>query len=290
MALPAHAQDPGTLNPEPLPPLPNPNSPTTPAKELFGRKTTPLPGPPRSIGSYADGCLAGAVALPISGPTWQVMRVSRNRYWGNPSLVAFIKRLGDEAKKVGWNGLLVGDMSQPRGGPMFTGHSSHQIGIDVDIWFTPMPDHELSPEEREYEMALNMVAKNRPEVDPEVWTHERTAVVRAAAQDPVVTRIFVNPAIKKAMCRRPDRIGLGWPRCDHGGDTTNIFTSESPVLPTARNASRSRQWPWVTDAATSSTPGSKESIVHPPETSTKSKHNFTLAAMPKECRSVLKAP
>ena len=25
---------------------------------------TPLPGPPRSIGSYADGCLAGAVALP----------------------------------------------------------------------------------------------------------------------------------------------------------------------------------------------------------------------------------
>ena len=70
---------PGTLNPEPLPPLANPNAPNLPAKELFARKSTPLPGPPRAIGSYADGCLAGAVALPITGPTWQVMRLSRDR-------------------------------------------------------------------------------------------------------------------------------------------------------------------------------------------------------------------
>ena len=129
------------------------------------------------------------------------MRKSRNRYWGNPSLVAFIERLADNAKRVGWKGLLIGDMSQPRGGPMLSGHSSHQIGLDVDIWFTPVPDHELSPEQREFDMALNMVAKDRRDVDPDVWTHERTEVVRAAAQDPAVTRIFVNPAIKKAMCR-----------------------------------------------------------------------------------------
>ena len=43
---------------------------------------------------------------------------------------------------------------------MLNGHSSHQIGLDVDIWFTPMPDHELSPEEREFNMAFNMVAKD----------------------------------------------------------------------------------------------------------------------------------
>ena len=83
---------------------------------MFARKTTPLSGPARSIGSYADDCLAGAVALPIKGPTWQVMRVSRDRYWGNPSLVAFIERLPDRGKTIGWNGLLIGDMSQPRGG------------------------------------------------------------------------------------------------------------------------------------------------------------------------------
>ena len=83
---------------------------------------------------------------------------------------------------------------------MLNGHSSYQIGLDVDIWFTPMPDHELSSEEREFNMALNMVAKDRPAIDSKVWTYERTALVRAAAQDPVVTRVFVNPAIKKAMC------------------------------------------------------------------------------------------
>jgi penicillin-insensitive murein DD-endopeptidase len=287
---PVEAQDPGMLNPEPLPPLANPNSPTTPARELFARKTTPLPGPPRSIGSYADGCLAGAVALPIKGPTWQVMRVSRDRYWGNPSLVAFIERLADKAKTVGWNGLLIGDMSQPRGGPMFNGHSSHQIGLDVDIWFTPMPDHELSPEEREFNMALNMVAKDRRDVDPKVWTPERTALVRAAAQDPVVTRIFVNPAIKKAMCREDaaDRSWLSkvrpwWGHDEHfhvrlacPSDST-LCKSQLPVGNGDGCGGEVESW-------------LKKTEPPPPPPSTKPKHNFTLAAMPKECREVVKAP
>src|SRR5271154_1118802 len=97
----------GTLNPQPLPPLQNPNARSTPAKELFGRALTPYPGPPLSIGGYADGCLAGGAALPITGPAWQVMRLSRNRNWGNPELIAFLERFGANAQKVGWNGLLV---------------------------------------------------------------------------------------------------------------------------------------------------------------------------------------
>jgi penicillin-insensitive murein endopeptidase len=99
----------------------------------------------RAIGSYAKGCLAGAVALPVNGETWQVMRLSRSRNWGHPSLVEFLERLADQAPKTGWRGLLLGDMSQPRGGPMLAGHTSHQVGLDSDIWLTPMPDHELTP-------------------------------------------------------------------------------------------------------------------------------------------------
>ena len=125
---PALAQDPGTLDEPPLPPLANPDFPSTPAKELFARKTKPAPLAAQSIGFYSEGCLAGAVALPINGPTWQVMRLSRNRNWGHPKLIAFLERLADKAKKVGWNGLLVGDIAQPRGGPMLTGHASHQVG------------------------------------------------------------------------------------------------------------------------------------------------------------------
>src|SRR5689334_13504737 len=89
-------------------------SAATPAKELFGRKPTPAKLPPHSIGFYAKGCLAGAEALPADGPTWQVMRPSRNRAWGNPILVAFLERLSSKVPAVSaWPGLLVGDMSQP---------------------------------------------------------------------------------------------------------------------------------------------------------------------------------
>ena len=197
----ANAQDKGTLNPEPLPPLAKPDDPATPARELFGRKSTPTLAPTRAIGSYAKGCLAGAVALPISGETWQVMRLSRNRNWGHPSLIQFLESLSERAARSGWPGLLLGDMSQPRGGPMLAGHASHQIGLDADIWLTPMPNHELTRQEREEMMATMAVAENRKDVDPKVWTPAHVALIKAAAEDPHVQRIFVNAAIKKALCR-----------------------------------------------------------------------------------------
>src|SRR5215813_5507033 len=120
-AAPAPAQDKGTLDPQPLPPLAHPDDPKTPAKQLFGRVVEPSQGEPRVYGFYSHGCIAGAEALPIDGPTWQVMRLSRNRNWGHPKLVEFLERLSARGAKAGWPGLLVGDMSQPRGGPMLTG-------------------------------------------------------------------------------------------------------------------------------------------------------------------------
>jgi len=97
-AAPAAAQDKGTLDPKPLPPLANPDAPTTPAKELFGRAREPADMEARSIGFYSKGCLAGGEALPINGEAWQVMRLSRNRNWGQPELVALVERLAKEAK------------------------------------------------------------------------------------------------------------------------------------------------------------------------------------------------
>jgi penicillin-insensitive murein endopeptidase len=198
----AAAQDLGTLNPQPLPPLAHPDDPKTAAKELFGRKVAPTAGPSHVVGFYGAGCLAGGTALPINGPAWQVMRLSRNRNWGHPELIQFLERLGTRVAKAGtWPGLLVGDMSQPRGGPMFTGHASHQVGLDADIWLSPMPSRELTRAEREEMSATMVVAEDRRDVDPKVWTPGHFAVIKAAAQDPLVQRIFVNAAIKKALCR-----------------------------------------------------------------------------------------
>src|ERR1700686_3338176 len=145
----ALAQDKGNVDPKPLPPLANPNDPKLGAKELFGRKVLPAAMPTRVIGFYAKGCIAGAEALPINGETWQVMRLSRNRNWAHPKMVALLERLAAKAHKdAGWPGILVGDMSQPRGGPMFTGHASHQVGLDVDIGLTPMLARRLWGNER----------------------------------------------------------------------------------------------------------------------------------------------
>lgn len=171
-----------------------------PARYLFGAETAPAPLATRSIGSYARGCLAGAVALPVDGATWQVMRLSRNRNWGHPKLVAYLERLAADAPGLGWNGLLVGDMAQPRGGPMLTGHASHQIGLDADIWLTPMPDRTLSPDEREEMSAVSMLKDAGMSVDPAIWTDAHARLIARAASDPELERIFVHPAIKRALC------------------------------------------------------------------------------------------
>jgi penicillin-insensitive murein DD-endopeptidase len=283
---------PGSLNPQPLPPLANPNSPTIPAKQLFGRKTEPLAGPPRSIGGYADGCLAGGVALPITGPSWQVMRLSRNRNWGNPALIEFLERFGNNAKKVGWNGLLVGDMAQPRGGPMITGHASHQIGLDADIWFTPMPDHVQTREERELNGATDMVAANRLDVDPKVWTRERMELIKTASEDPAVTRIFVNAAIKKAMCREAgsDRNWLAkvrpwWGHAEHfhiriACPADSPQCKGQPPVPEGDGCGHAMDY-WFT-----------EGVLHPkpPPVPAPPRPGPTLAALPKECKQIVMAP
>jgi len=185
----------------------------TPARELFGAVKTPAPLAARSIGFYAKGCLAGASALPIDGPTWQAMRLSRNRNWGHPDLVALVEKLAADAKEHdGWPGLLVGDLSQPRGGPMLGDHASHQIGLDADVWLTPMPDHRLSPKEREELSATSMLADDKVSVNPKVWTDAHVRLLKRAASYRTVERVLVHPAIKKAVCEaskgEKDRIWL----------------------------------------------------------------------------------
>ena len=175
--------------------------PPTPAKELFGAVKTPAPMAARAIGFYAKGCLAGGAALPIDGPAWQAMRLSRNRNWGHPEMVALVEKLALEAKAHdGWPGLLVGDLSQPRGGPMLTGHASHQVGLDADIWLTPMPNRRLTEKEREELSATSMLAADRVSVNPQVWTDAHVRLLKRVASYKEVERVLVHPAIKKALC------------------------------------------------------------------------------------------
>jgi len=183
-----------------------------PAKQIFGAAKFPALLPPSPIGFYSKGCLAGGMAIPNDGPTWQAMRPSRNRRWGHPDLVALVERLSREAAaQDGWPGLLLGDISQPRGGPMLTGHASHQVGLDADVWLTPMPNRTLSSAERENLSATSMLKTNTLYVDDKIWTPAHARLLMRAASYPEVERIFIHPGIKKKLCDtwKGDRSAMG---------------------------------------------------------------------------------
>src|SRR6516225_4097579 len=290
----ALAQDKGTVDPKPLPPLAHPNDPKLAAKELFARKRLPAAMPAHVIGTYSKGCIAGAERMPITGDTWQVMRLSRNRNFGHPDMIALIKRLAARAHKdAGWPGILVGDIGQPRGGPALSGHASHQIGLDADIWLTPMPDHLLSREEREDTSATMMVRDDRLDVDPKVWTPNHWMVLRDAAQEPAVQRIFVNAAIKKALCRdaNGDRSWLSKIRPWYGHDYHFHIRMRCPAGDKECKG-QPNQGEGEGCSASDLAYWFKDSILHPepPKEPPKPPHGITLAQMPSTCRQVLNAP
>ncbi len=162
----------------------------------------PTPGPARIIGTTNLGCIGGAARLPPEGPGWQAVRLSRNRHWGHPALVEAVQRLAGQARSKGFPILWVGDMGQPRGGPMPYGHASHQAGLDVDIWLdlTAKPA-DLSVTARETIEVATLVLPDETDVNGS-FTAQHAALIRLAAELPGVDRVLVNHAIKRALCRR----------------------------------------------------------------------------------------
>ena len=171
------------------------------AKNLFGAMPIASAQSALPIGSYARGCQAGAEQLAETGPTWQAMRLSRNRNWAQPETVDFIRDLSRfAATQPGWKGLYVGDISQPRGGPMLTGHRSHQTGLDIDFWMLPPERLDLSVAERENLSSISM-RRAAGAFTNDRWTQQHEAIIRSAASDPRVARIFIFPGAKVAMCK-----------------------------------------------------------------------------------------
>ncbi|WP_284727804.1 MULTISPECIES: penicillin-insensitive murein endopeptidase [Alphaproteobacteria] len=267
-----------------------------PAKELFGGMKLPARAAPSPYGSYAKGCIAGAVAIPSDGPNWQAMRPSRNRRWGHPQMISLIERLSKDAPSVGWPGILIGDISQPRGGPMLNGHASHQIGLDADIWLTPMPDRRMSAKEREDLPFTTMLKENKfLTVNDKVWTLAHARLIMLAASYPQVERVFVNPAIKKKLCDTwtGDRTALGKVRPIYGHDAHFHIRIKCPqgasgckpqaAVPPGDGCDKSLAWwftaePWAKPKKDPNAPPPK-----PPRPT-------QLSDLPKACAVVLQAP
>ncbi|MDE0510654.1 MAG: penicillin-insensitive murein endopeptidase [Gammaproteobacteria bacterium] len=258
-----------------------------PAKFAFSAVDAPTKAASAPLGGYAAGCLAGAAQLPETGPRWQAMRLSRNRNWGHPDMIAFIERLSRAAQAAGWTGLYVGDISHPRGGPMVSSHRSHQIGLDADIWLRAPDSLELSAVEREKISSPSMVAANRLQVNGN-WTGMHSEIIEAAARDEAVARIFVNSAIKRRLCESGGEGDADWLRKVrpwwghdshfhvrlHCPDEGACIDQEAP--PEGDGCNEELDW-WFTDEALYPPPRAPED--QPPE--------VMMADLPAACQGVL---
>ena len=270
------------------------------ANQLFGAVGNASEESASPVGSYAKGCLAGGIQLPESGPTWQAMRLSRNRNWGHPILIDYIKELSAKVAEAGWMGLYIGDLSQPRGGPMPSGHQSHQIGLDVDIWMLPPESLNLTRKEREELSSITI--RNRDQSDiSENWTSSHMQVLKFAAEDPRVDRIFVAAAAKVEMCEKAgeDREWLQKIRPYYGHnyhfhvrlkcppDSANCVTQTPTVSDLSKGGDGcddTLSW-WVTDYV--------EFLKKPPDPDAeppprkRGARDYTMADLPSQCQSVL---
>jgi len=184
----------------------------------WSRADGPAPGPAQAIGGYAAGCLSGGVALPGEGAGYQVIRMSRQRNFGHPALVGFVKDFGVKVAAAGLGTALIADMAQARGGPMSFGHASHQSGLDADVWLRlDLPPMGRAAREHLEEIKYVDYDDRRVTAD---WSAKQAEMIRIAAADPRVSRLFVSPAIKQALCRKEwkDRDWLGKLRPWHGHD------------------------------------------------------------------------
>ncbi len=272
------------------------------AAKLFSQKDLPTAGPASPIGTYARGCAAGNVELPETGPTWQAMRLSRNRNWGNPVLVSYLEDLSQQVTAFGWKGLYIGDMGNPRGGPMISGHASHQMGLDADVWFLPPARLDLSVKQREKISSISIRTDDQLSVN-ENWNDSYREVLKAAASDPRVDRIFVAAAIKLEMCKTATAADTKWlqhirPEANHQ-DHFHVRLKcppGSPLCetqkPTVSELSKGGSGCdetlayWVSDAYLHPKPV-KNPGPKPPHK--KGPKEFTMADLPAQCSAVLSA-
>lgn len=263
------------------------------AKDVFGHFRNGSQGPAVSIGFYSKGCAQGLVQLPETGPSWQAMRLSRNRNWGHPELVNFLVGLSQAAQQAGWRGLYIGDLSQPRGGPMITGHASHQIGLDADVWMLPPGSLNLSPAQRENISSVSVVDKRGTGLTS-AWNGGHMSILRAAARDRRVERIFVDPVVKVAMCQAEtgDR---GWLRKVRPLNSHDYHFHVRLACP-AGSICKGQDAPPPGDGCAEAAEWIKNRIDPrrvkpvPPDPDYRHPRSFRLSELPAQCRTVAAAP
>jgi penicillin-insensitive murein DD-endopeptidase len=274
----------------------------TTAATLFSAKRAPTSGPPSPVGTYNRGCAAGNVELPESGPTWQAMRLSRDRNWGQPVLVDYLEDLSQKVTAAGWKGIYIGDLGNPRGGPMNSGHASHQMGLDADIWFLKPDRLDLSRKEREKISSISIRSDDQLSVNGN-WDPSYREMLKAAASDQRVDRIFVAAAIKIEMCKTATAADAKWlqhirPEANHADHLhvrlkcpagSALCQTQKPTvdeLSKGGSGCDDTLMYWVSDAYLHPKPPKNPA---PPKPHKRTSREYLMSDLPEQCAAVLSA-
>jgi len=275
------------------------------ASQALGAHRLATSEPAQSYGSYARGCADGLEQLAETGPTWQAMRLSRNRNWGHPEMIDYLQGLSRQAAEIGWAGLYIGDIGQPRGGPTSSGHRSHQIGLDADIWMLPPERLNLTRLDRENLSSVSVRTADQRGLTSH-WTPQHAQVLRAAASDPRVDRIFVAAAVKIEMCRTATPADTPWLqrirpiqghnyhfhvrlRCPAGSRACETQTPTVQELSDGGNGCDSTLTWWVTDYLNPPPPRTDQPA-EPAPPPRRHPRDYTLADLPRQCSEVVQRP
>jgi len=242
-----------------------------------------------SIGKYTAGCVKNPGVLPFDGYGYQVIRASRNRNYAHDDLIQFINSFTTKVKSNYNAKLLIADLTKRNGGPMFDDHSSHQTGLDADILYIYKGNRNnkrYSIGEREKMSPRSVLNGSKTAVDPTKWDWINGDILKLAASDSNVDRIFVNPSIKKELCSRfNDEIWLRKVRPWWGHDghfhvrmncpESSIKCEPSPVLPVGTGCGSDLKW-WF----------SKEALMERIKKITRPKTKQK-PVLPEECKGII---
>ncbi len=238
------------------------------AENPWTRIKAPAEGRPESIGSPSAGCVRGATALTKdSGKGYVLVRPSRGRNFGHPRLVTLIEEIAKERTGRKQAPLLIGDLGLPRGGPTMSAHSSHQTGLDADIWYHQhrqwIGRRQVTIRDRERLYAPGMVDKKRLAVT-RAFGNDQRELLRSFAISPEVDRILVHFAIKRELCRRMPhepwiRKIRPWFGHDHHFHVRLICSPSDPLcrkgdpIPEGNGCDNTLDWWWSAEARSDET-------------------------------------
>jgi penicillin-insensitive murein endopeptidase len=176
--------------------------------------------------------------------------------------------------------------------------------LDADIWMLPPKRLNLSRKDRENLSSISVRSKDQTAVNGN-FTAAHIEIIKAAALDPAVDRIFVTPPVKIEMCKTATRKDKKWlqkvrPLYGHHyhfhvrlkcPDGSRLCQTQKPtVAELSKNGDgcdETLNW-WVTDYLN---PPKVAAPAKPAKPAPKKRgaRDYTMDDLPKQCAKVLAA-